>query len=67
MTTVVRVPTVHNQPFHQGVVVLKALRAAKVPVNGIMWPEGVRHGKLTLETIGGEAVYTWEPDPMLED
>jgi acetyl esterase/lipase len=55
------------QPVHQGIATLKALKDAGVPVVGVLWPEGVQHGTLSVTTVAGCPQYTWTPDPLLED
>ncbi len=67
MTTRVFIDAKFDQPIHQGMAVLKELRRAGVPVLGILWPEGVQHGELTVTRVDKQTIYTWVPDPLLED
>jgi hypothetical protein len=66
-TTTVRIPTedldsIENS-INRGMLILKALRDAGVPVVGSgIWPEGVERGTLSVKRDFFEVVYKWEDE-----
>lgn len=61
---VVLVESRHTNPIHQGLHVLERLRGAGVPVLGVLWPEGVESGVLSIEPPdldSGATPYRWQP------
>jgi hypothetical protein len=55
-------PTQFDNPVLRGLKTLERLRAAGVPVIGVLWPEGVEYGHLELsepDLGSGEVTYTW--------
>jgi hypothetical protein len=62
----VSVPTTFQQQVHQGILTVKELRAAGIPIVGVLWPEYVVQGTLTVTRADKETVYEWAPDPLLE-
>jgi hypothetical protein len=65
MTTVVRIP--HDQwvqyanELSCNMSALAVFRKHGIPVLGGLSIRGVEHGRLTMERIGDEHVFTWEP------
>lgn len=55
-----------DQPITRGHRILKKMQAAGWPVVGVLWPERVETGTLTVETEGDEffggltIIYRWE-------
>jgi hypothetical protein len=52
-----------DQPVHQGIRVLEELRAAGIPMVGVLWPMHAVHGQLAVQIKDGATVYEWAPDP----
>lgn len=55
-------PTQFDNPILRGIKTLERLRAAGVPACGVLYPEGVECGTLTMsepDLGNGEVTYTW--------
>lgn len=48
----------------RGIQVVNRLKEAGIPVQGVLFPEGVEHGALVIynDTMFGDTVYCWRPE-----
>ena len=54
-----------DNPVHRGMNMLDQMRRAGIPATGVLFPEGVESGVLTLgssDLCTGEVLVTWAPD-----
>lgn len=58
-------PSPSSNPIHAGTNALNQLRAAGMPIVGVLWPVRAENGTLTVSTdAGGGLVYEWEGEQM---
>ncbi len=54
-----------DNPVHRGMNVLDQMRRAGIPATGVLYPEGVESGVLSIsapDLCTGEVLVTWAPD-----
>lgn len=62
ISLVVDPATLHENPVHRALVLIKRLRAVGIPAVGAIALENVEHGELTItapDLLTGEVRYSW--------
>jgi hypothetical protein len=57
--------TLHENPVHRALVLIKRLRAVGIPAVGAIALENVEHGTISIsapDLVTGEVLYSWIPD-----